>query len=342
MGLFNPNDIGIANGNYFALPVELTDSEIVLLSVPWDATVSYKNGTASAPQSIIDASVQVDLFDANVENAWDIKLGTIPLNKSIIDRNKRTRRVVEGVIDSLEIGKTQKELSSQIDSVNSDSEIINSYVCDLSEKYLEKGKMVGIVGGEHSVPFGLIKALSRYYDDFGVLHIDAHADLRVAYEGFKYSHASIMYNVLNEIPQVSKITQVAIRDYCSQESQLISQSDRVVAFTDFNINKVIFEGGNWGKICDDILNSLPTNVYISFDIDGLSPECCPGTGTPVPGGLSFSQADYLLEKLAKSDKKIIGFDLCEVSPSDDSEWDANVGARILFKLSLYSHFNRGK
>lgn len=336
MKKFDPNNIGIANGNFFGLPCTMDDADIILLPVPWDATASYGKGTAKGPQAIMDASLQVDLFDEKISRAWEVKAAAHPIDEEILNLNKKCSTVADNVIRRLEKGIAESELLSLIAKVNAGSEYVNKYVEELSSKYLAKRKTVGLIGGEHSVIYGLVKALSRKYSDFGILHIDAHSDTRVAYEGFKYSHASIMYNILNEIPQVGKIVQTGIRDFCSAEYEFISKNERVQFFTDFSIRKRLFEGKNWKNQCDEIIDSLPENVYISFDIDGLTPEHCPNTGTPVPGGLTFAEADYLLYELSKS-KKIIGFDLCEVAPAQQGEWDASVGARILFKLLIYSN-----
>lgn len=338
---FDPNDIGIANGNFFGLPCSLDEADIVLVSAPWDATVSYGKGTAEGPQSILDASLQVDIFDEKVQDVWKMKSAAHPISGEMLELSAESRKIAENVIEKLEEGVQESDLRDMIDKVDEGSALLNEYVEKTSSSYLDKGKMVGLIGGEHSVTFGLVKALSSKYSDFGILHIDAHSDMRKAYEGFKYSHASIMYNVLDQIPQVEKIVQVGIRDFCSAEYDLITGNGRVNLFTDFSLRKSMFEGKCWKDSCDEIIDSLPENVYISFDIDGLVPELCPNTGTPVPGGLTFAEADYLLYRLSKS-KRIIGFDLCEVAPGKNSEWDANVGARILFKLLVYSFFNRKK
>ncbi|MBR2947677.1 MAG: agmatinase family protein [Bacteroidales bacterium] len=340
MSEFNPNDIGVANGNFFGLPCNENESEIVLLSVPWDATVSYGTGTADGPQAIIDASLQVDLFDEKVPESWKTRAWTIPVSEEIYELSSRARQAAEDVIAALEEGAGVPEDNVSLQIVNNASEKLNKYVEEQSGKYLSAGKLVAVVGGEHSVPFGLIKTLGERYNDFGVLHLDAHSDTRKAYEGFKFSHASIMYNVLENVPSVSKIVQVGIRDYCSDEHQLIFNSERVAPYTDFIVNQMQFMGRTWDSICDEIISNLPDNVYISFDIDALTPENCPNTGTPVPGGLTFAQADYLIYKLSISGKRIIGFDLCEVAPAPEGEWDANVGARILYKLLVYTAQNR--
>lgn len=340
MKIFNPNEIGIANGNYFALPYKPEDSEIVILSVPWDVTTSYRPGTHNGPQAIIDASLQVDLFDALVPDAWAVAIGTVPIDESLLKKNRKYRKTAESVIGKLEDGVDNSLLKEELDIVNEASFNLNQYVYKTCNELINNGKLVGLVGGDHSVPLGNMKAVSEHHEEFGILHIDAHADLRVAYEGFTYSHASIMYNALNEIHQISQLTQVGVRDFCQEESDIINHDPRIRCFTDVELKRNSFDGKLWKKQCEEIIASLPGNVYISFDIDGLSPELCPNTGTPVPGGISFREIDYLLFMLALSNKKIVGFDLCEVSPSAESEWDANVGARILYKLCIYSSYNK--
>jgi agmatinase len=152
-----------------------------------------------------------------------------------------------------------------------------------------------------------------------------------AYEGFEFSHASIMFNAL-KIPQVSQLVQVGIRDYCEDERKLSESDSRITTFYDADIKHQQYEGKTWKDICNDIIATLPTNIYLSIDIDGLDPKLCPNTGTPVPGGFEFEQIVYLIQKLVESKRQIIGFDINEVSPGED-EWDANVGARLLYKIS---------
>ena len=131
----------------------------------------------------------------------------------------------------------------------------------------------------------LRKAIAEKFGDFGILQIDAHCDLREAYEGFVYSHASIMYNALEEIPAITRLVQVGIRDYCEEEWEYIRQSNgRIVTYFDKDIKERQYEGDNWKAIADEIIQQLPEKVYLSFDIDGLDPKLCPNTGTPVQGG----------------------------------------------------------
>lgn len=342
MTTFNPNEPGVSNGNYFALPYSEQESDIIIISAPWDVTTSYRDGAHTGPDAIKDASLQVDLFDVNVKNAWEVKIGTHPLDQTLVKKNKKTRKLAQQVIALLQEGKVLPEESDILDIINRASHELNNNIQEVALNYINQGKTVAVLGGDHSVPLGNIRAIGEKYDDFGIFHIDAHADLREAYEGFKYSHASIIYNALKEVPQISQLTQLGIRDFCQEEANIINSDPRIRCFTDMELKQNSFEGKSWKKQCEEIIATLPANVYITFDIDGLSPELCPNTGTPVPGGLSFREVDYLLWMLANSGKNIVGFDLCEVAPGDNDEWDANVGARILYKLCIYTHHNKLK
>ncbi|MDR2026616.1 MAG: agmatinase family protein [Prevotellaceae bacterium] len=334
--VFNPNELGRPNGNFFALPYNQGEGDIEIISVPWDVTASYKPGTSEGPKAIMNASVQIDLFDPDVEKAWEIKISNTELDLHRL--NRENRAVAEKIIEYLEKGGNvaDNEITYLLNQVNQSSEIVNIRVYNAAKNILDRGKIAGVVGGEHSVPFGLIRAVSEKYPGTGILHIDAHADLRRAYEGFTYSHASIMYNVINELSGISKLVQVAVRDFCEEEENLSRSNGKIVTFYDSYLKDRQYEGETWKNQCDEIISHLPGNVYISFDIDGLRPYLCPGTGTPVPGGLEFEQAIYLIKQVVFSGRRIAGFDLNEVSPSISGEWDANVGARILFKLCCYT------
>jgi agmatinase len=191
-----------------------------------------------------------------------------------------------------------------------------------------------VLGGDHSVPFGLIAEVARRHPGVGVLHLDAHADLREAYEGFRWSHASIMFQVHREIPGVSRIVQVALRDFGTREMETIEGSGgRIEAHFESDLRTAMFRGTSWDELCRGMVARLPKEVHLSWDIDGLSPDLCPHTGTPVPGGLSFGEACHLLRVVAESGRRVVGLDLCEVSPGPPGdEWDANVGARLLYKM----------
>lgn len=328
---FNPNSYALKNGNFIGLPHREAEAALVFLPVPWDSTVSYAAGTADAPNHILDCSYQLDLYDADAPNTWQKGIFFAPLDPAVAQLNAQTRPLAAAHIEALEQAQTPNP--EALDKINAASQKLNHWVYTQTQNYLEKGKIVGLVGGEHSVPFGFLQALAEQHDDFGILQIDAHCDLRQAYEDFTYSHASIFYNALEEIPQISRLTQVGIRDYCHEEQAYIQASKgRIKCFFDAQLQRARFHGTTFAAQVADIIKSLPSKVYISFDIDGLEPSLCPNTGTPVPGGLTFAQAHYLLHALVQANKTIIGFDLCEVGAA--SEWDGNVGARILYKLAL--------
>lgn len=344
MNTFDPNMPGAANGSYFALPFSLQEAEIVLISVPWDVTTSYRAGTHMGPEAITEASAQVDLFNARVPEAWNIPLATVPVHEELPILNRSALKMAEKVIQCWEDGEDPGNcgLGDVLEQVNQACARMNRIVYLQSAEQLRLGKMVGIVGGDHSVPLGYLQALGEHYGSFGMLHIDAHADLRKAYEGFAYSHASIMFNALNTVPSITSLTQVGVRDYCSEEYERIRNDARIAFFPDESLHEDLYEGLTWRDQCHRIMESLPDQVYISLDIDGLSPDLCPHTGTPVPGGLGFQQVDYLLYLLASSRRRIIGFDLCEVTPADNDPWDAIVGARLLHKICCYSYLNNKK
>lgn len=331
---FDPNGTGIDNGNYFGLPFTPASSRLVLLSVPWDVTASYGGGTCYAPDAIIGASMQLDLYDVHNPQGWREGIGTLGIDYQIQDDSIRLREDAKKVMMHLEGGGkvTDDHVKRKIERVNAASEALNQYVYAKANEWIDKGKIVGVVGGDHSTPLGLIRAVADHHGEIGILHLDAHADLRKCYEGFEYSHASIMYNVVTKIDNVSKIVQVAIRDRCDSEQELADLNPKIDMVDDYALAQNRFCAVSWDAQCEQIVGKLPQKVYVSFDIDSLSPDNCPHTGTPVAGGLSFHEAVYLLYKVVASGRSIVGFDLCEVTPGTDSEWDANVGARILYKL----------
>ncbi len=320
--------------NIFGIDSTPEKSRLHLIPVPWEVTTSYGSGTSRGPEIINTASVQVDLYDIHFGNIVE-KEGVFlkPEFGGIKALNDNLKPKAQKLIFSPE-DFSETESKKLIAEINAASEKVNSLVYEEAKKILDEGKILGLIGGDHSSPLGAIKAVHEKFDgDFAILHFDAHADLRTAYQGFIHSHASIMYNVVSS-GYSQKLIQVGIRDFCKEELDYIKFSTgKIETIFDEDIRKDLFEGHTWDKVCEALISHLPANVYISFDIDGLEPSLCPNTGTPVPGGLSFSQATFLLRKIADAKKRVIGFDLNEVSAGDaDSEWDANIGARILFKL----------
>jgi agmatinase len=335
LSLYDAKTLGNPNFNLFGLPITEEEAELVIVSVPWEVTVSYNAGTARAVEHILKASRQVDLYDAVYHNNWRKGYFLREVDRKMLLKSDYLRKEAELYIDYIASGEMLEKnnfMCRSLKEINEGSLFMNNWVFAQTKALMDSGKLVALLGGDHSTPFGFIKALGEKHPGFGILQIDAHCDLRKSYEGFKYSHASIMYNVLEEIPAVEKLVQLGIRDYCDEELDYIQQSNgRIVPFYDHDIKNRLFEGAVWQQIADEVISTLPEKVYISFDIDGLDPKLCPNTGTPVPGGFETDQLYYLFKKITDSGRKIIGFDLNEVGVGDN-DWDANVGARVLFKL----------
>lgn len=335
---FDPNSVGLSTNQIFGLPTTEASAKIVLIPVPWDVTVSYGSGTHKGPEAILKASYQVDLYDSDYPNLWRDGVWLSPISDKWLSRSDSLRPKAEQIIEALQSGvdvEQDASLSKLRAEINAACQELRHWVQLEAKKYLDSGKVVGLLGGDHSTPLGFLSALAENHENFGILQIDAHCDLRKSYEGFEFSHASIMWNAL-KLKQISKLVQVGIRDYCEAEVEVIRSSEnRISTFFDSTLKQAEYSGTNWNTQCERIISELPKNVYVSFDIDGLDPKLCPHTGTPVPGGLEYEQAVHLIRKVVQSGRKIIGFDLNEVSPGD-SEWDANVGARLLYKLCAFA------
>jgi agmatinase len=335
---FNPSGPGIP-GQLFGLPFTPETSQLVIIPVPWEVTVSYHSGTADGPLAVLEASSQIDLAVRHIPDAWKLGVSMLPFPHSLHEENAKLRQWAESHIKGSE--KNGQPREPALRKINEACENLNVFIKSTAQKYLKEGRMVALLGGDHSTPLGLLRLLNERHDRFGILQIDAHMDLRKAYQGFTYSHASIMYNAL-KLPAVARLVQVGIRDYCDEELEVVRRAmGRVVTWFDDDIKSHAYEGKSWNTVCDLIIADLPEEVYVSFDIDGLDPRYCPNTGTPVPGGLDFPMAIFLLKKLVASGRKIISFDLNEVSPGS-TDWDANVGARLLYHLCCYMGVSQGK
>ena len=304
--------------NLYGLNSIYENSAVIVIPVPWEGTVSYGRGTSAAPAAILKASQQIDLCDPECGRVYE--KGIFMLNIPSVSK--------EWVVGGDGEGYNKVALVNQL------SAKVNEYVYSAAQQIINDGKIPIVLGGEHSVSYGAIKAMAEGRRDgsFGILHLDAHFDLRKAYEGFIFSHASSMYNVIQNIPQIEKLVSVGVRDFCDEELEFASASEKIKFCLDSDLALAKMQGDNWSDIADRVIQELPDNVWVSFDIDALDPSLSPHTGTPVPGGLSFHEANYLLRRVVETGRKIIGADLCEVAPGKDSEWDANVGMRVLYKL----------
>ena len=326
---FDPDAAASGDGIY-GLPFTAENARVVVLPVPFEATTSYGGGTSGGPAAVLSASRQVDLYDHETGRPYSAGIAMAEASKKIARWNRDAKALAAPVIERG--GAVDRKTRAAVAKVNAISESVNEWVYEQTVALLNEEKMVVTLGGDHSVPFGAIRAYAERYPRLGILHLDAHADLRDSYEGFTWSHASIFHNVMTKIPEVSKLVQVGVRDLGEAENKMIAGSRRrIVTFFDADLAARKEKGESFASIADSIVDELPRDVYLSWDIDGLDPTLCPGTGTPVPGGLSWNEAVGLLRAVVRGGKRIVGLDLCEVSPGE-TEWDANVGARLLYKM----------
>lgn len=308
------------------------EAPLIILSVPWEATASYGRGSSRTPDLLPGASHQLDFFDpvhARPLNPQQVSLWRAPTSWKAM--NQRCVQLADQVMES----PGDRRVQAQVAEVNRCSRILNRELESRVWDCLQNGHSVGILGGDHSSPFGSIAAHARYYRNLGVLHLDAHADLREGYMGFNFSHASIMNRVIGHVQGISQLVSVGLRDLCEQEYRMAQEHPRITPFFQHELLGRLDQGEPWARLCAEIVDRLPENVYVSLDVDGLDPWLCPHTGTPVPEGLSFRQAISLLCEVSRSGRNLVGFDVCEVSAAKDpatSEWDLNVGARLLFRL----------
>ena len=339
---FDPSQPGLADASIYGLPFTAEESDIIVVSVPWEVTVSYGEGASKGPEAVLNASYQIDLLQQDFPALWKLGIFLDQGPAHWATQSTLYKAKAQPIIEALENGEelaNNRALKADLDEINNASARLNAELKERVLSWMAQGKKVILLGGDHSTPLGYYQALATLHTEFGILHFDAHMDLRIAYEGFTYSHASIMYNAI-QLPQISKLVQVGIRDFCEQEVAVVKSTDKVKVYTDKDLKKASFEGQTWQQKIDEIIALLPEKVAVSFDIDALYQWYCPNTGTPVPGGLSYEQATYALTRLANSNKNIIGIDLVEVAPGED-EWDGNVGARLLFHMCAVLAKNNG-
>ena len=339
---FDPDSSQDEEAGVFGLPHTEKDAALVLVPVPWEATTSYGNGTSRGPAAILAASGQIDLYDSAVDKPYAPGIFMRPESKEVRAWNKKAQAAAKKVIKTGGCVAGRKDLQKALKTANDLGGKLNDWVYRETKSLLAAGKIVGIVGGDHSVPYGAFRAAAEKYGAYSLLHFDAHSDTRAAYQGFTWSHASIMRNALENIPHITRITQIGIRDYCGQEQAFLdAQGPRAKVFFDHDLAARRFAGRPWAETASEIVATLADKVWITFDIDGLDPKLCPHTGTPVPGGLEFQEAVHLVSLVARSGRTILGFDLVEVAPGGHDEWDANVGMRLLYKLAAWTFVSQG-
>ena len=307
------------------------DAQVWLLPVPFDATTSYRPGTAHGPEAILAASGQLELIDPVFGDAAQ-RIWMEPQPDDLLELSKRCRALAEPIVAQ---GASASGDAAAIAEINAAGETIRERTRAHMLASMDAGKLPGLVGGEHSISLGGIEACAARHPGLGVLQIDAHMDLRDAYQGMRHSHASVMRNALTLCPTIARLVQVGIRDFGSDEFAYARSEPRIATMFDHAIAEQLAGGRPMLSIIDEAIAALPERVYVTVDIDGLDPSLCPSTGTPVPGGLGFQHLSLLLDRLSRSGRTIVGFDVVEVAPGPGPRGaciDSIMGARTLLRV----------
>ncbi|MBI5725879.1 MAG: agmatinase [Planctomycetes bacterium] len=285
------------NGNFMNLSGVLADKALAryaVLPIPYEATVSYKTGTAGGPAAIIEASTQVEQFDEELKGEFfQAGIATYP--------------AVEPAGDPA--GELEK-------------------VYQAARAIMKEGKFLLTLGGEHSITTSLVRAAIKQHGPLSVLQIDAHADLRDAYDGTKHSHACVMRRVLE---MGCKISQVGIRNF--SRAELEECPKQAAAFI---TPEIVETDLRW---IDRAITPLGPKVYLTIDVDGFDPACVPGTGTPEPGGLTWRQVAALVRRLCER-RQVVAADIVELAPIPGMHAGDFLCARLAYKIIAYTQLRK--
>lgn len=276
---------------YGDLPRNFTDyetSKVVILPVPYDGTSTWMKGADKGPQALLEASANMEVYDVETDSeVHKVGIHTLP---AILEKGSP-----DAMVDA-----------------------VQERVKDI----LRKKKFPIVIGGEHSVSIGAIRAVASHFNDLTILQLDAHADMRDSYENSKLNHACVMARA----KEVAPIVQVGIRSMSAEEREDI-QPDRVFYASH------IFEQKTWMY---ELLNKLTRNVYITIDLDVLDPSIMPSTGTPEPGGLKWYQLIEILKTVSEQ-VNIVGFDVVELRPIKDNKAPDFLAAKLIYTLLTYKY-----
>ncbi len=280
--------------NFAGLPSPLSDpatAKVFILPVPYDSTTEWHSGTRDGPKSIMEASFYLEMYDAELgQEICDVGIHTLPALEPV--------------------------LSGPDAMINRVYQAVNSI--------LGQSKFMAMLGGEHSISCGAVRAFREKYDNLSVLQLDAHTDLRDQYLGTKFNHACAMRRIIELCP----ITQVGIRSLSLEENQYIMSNSLKPFFFDLEYSPSAIEG---------IIDSLHDNVYLTIDLDVFDPSMMPAVGTPEPGGMSWNQVTGLLKTVAER-KNIVGFDVVELCPGQGPAACSFTAAKLIYKLLGYCFF----
>ncbi len=267
-------------------------SKVAIMQAPYDKTATYIKGTKGAPAAIIDASSYMERFDDEL--------------------NQETFKIGIHTMDALPIEDMSPE------------EMV-AKVYSASGELLKAGKFPVMLGGEHSVSIGAVKAFKEAYPNLSVLHLDAHYDLRNEYFGSKFNHGC----VARRISEICPIVQVGTRSLSKEEKDFLATqaNGRIKTISVYDI----LDMPMWK---DTVTNSLTDNVYVTIDMDVFDPSIMPAVGTPEPGGIGWYEILDLLKDVSK-DKKIVGFDVVELCPIKGQIASDFFTAKLIYRLLGY-------
>lgn len=277
------------------------EAALTLIAVPWEGGISFRSGTMNAPELIRRVSAQIDYYRSEY-----------PLleHLGIYWQRPPVPFPTTGDKDAAYEAAVLPYVEAQVQAA------------------LAAHKSFGVIGGDHTVPLGAHYALQST-QPYGVLHLDAHADLRASYEGMRYSHATILHHI-SRLRNVERIVAVGIRDWAQEEAEYArTLYPRLVIYEMRRLAQAYLRGRPFIETVSEIVSLLPERVYISVDMDALDTGYVPNTGTPVPGGLRYEELFFLLEAIPRSGRTIIGFDVCETG---GAELDAIVAAHLIYRL----------
>ncbi len=269
--------------------ISFEKASVVVLPVPYGKTVSYRKGTEKGPKAILEASDKLELFDEELQKeVYRVGINTqAPVN-------------VRGLGSKNMIDAVEKEVSD----------------------IYKKKKMPVVLGGEHSVTIGAVKAVNREFDDVSVLYFDSHYDLKDSYEGSKYSHACVARRLL----EIAPLVEIGVRSLSRDEKDFLPNNNiKIISMTEVRKDQ------DWRN---KIKNSLSKNVYISIDLDVFDPSIMPSVGTPEPGGFAWYEfLDVIRDVIAE--KNIVGFDVVELCPIKNMISADFMAARLIYKIIGY-------
>lgn len=265
---------------------KLETANVVLIPVPYDGTSTWQKGADKGPEAFLNASENMELYDIETQS---------------------------------EVYKEGVYLADAVTENSSPEAMVNAVHSEV-KKYIKKNKFVTIVGGEHSISIGTIRAFDESFNNISVLHIDAHADLRKEYEGSTCNHACAVY----EASQNTNLVQVGIRSMDVSETRVMN-TDKVFFAHDMAVNEY------W---MDNVLDQLTDNVFITFDLDALDPSIMPSTGTPEPGGLLWYETLEFLRRVFEQ-KNVVGFDIVELCPNELDKSSDFLMAKLYYKMLSY-------